>query len=107
MNTMSRQVRRQIERNGELRTPGFTPVASQKLSHRVSTKLLDLAYQLRRKSAVQLAVLGLPTNMAEAKEEAERRVVRELPAPRMVRSTKIKPSKSDDFFYRNPHLRNA
>lgn len=71
MNTMSRQVRRQIHRYGELRTPGFEPVASQKLNDRLSKKLLA------------------------------------HPAPRMVRSTGIKPSRSDDFFYRNPHLRNA
>lgn len=102
MNTMSRQVRRQIARSatGRLPVAGFTPIASQRFASLVSRKLWRIADEMANKPYHVLVALGLPTNMGEAQEEAQRRAARDLPAPRMVRSHRIKPSKSDKAAYR-------
>lgn len=100
MNNISRQVRRQMFRNGGLREAGFQPSHSQRLTNLVSRKMMDILSEMGKKPYHVLVALGLPTNMAEVKEEAERRAVRDLPAPRMVRSHRIKPSKSDLAAYR-------
>jgi hypothetical protein len=86
MNNPSRQVRRQITRNNGLRIAGFTPSYSQRFANIVTRKLSEIVIEMGNQ----------PHNQAEA----QRRAVRDLPAPRMVRSHKIKPSKSDFAAYR-------
>lgn len=100
MKNPTRQVRRQMLRNGGLRVPGFTPVGSKRLAKLVQRKTLVLARAMRGKSEDQLRMLGLPTNIGEVQEEAQRLAVRDLPVEPMVRSHKIKPSKSDMAAYR-------
>lgn len=100
MNTHSRQVRRQITRKGSLPVAGFTPVHSQRLANIVLRKLSDIAAESKGKTQKELEELGLPTNMAEAQEEAQKRAVRDLPVEPMVRSYVSKPSRNDSRKYR-------
>jgi hypothetical protein len=96
MNNPSRQVRRQITRNNGLRIAGFTPSYSQRFANIVTRKLSEIVIEMGNQPHNPF----LPTSFAEAQAEAQRRAVRDLPAPRMVRSHKIKPSKSDFAAYR-------
>lgn len=96
----TRQVRRHIERIGGMRLRGFDAIPSQRIAALIQRKLLGLAFRMRGKSQRMLELAGLPTNMAEAQEEAQRQVVRDLPVEPMVRSHAVKPSKSDDPAYR-------
>lgn len=66
----------------------------------MNRKLLQIAMETADKPRHLLEALGLPTNMAQAQEEAQRRAVRDLPVAPMVRSHRIKPSKSDKAAYR-------
>lgn len=99
---MSRQVRRQIKRSatGALPVAGFAPVPNQRMSRWITNAMIALAVEMKGKSIEQLQMAGLPTNMAEVQEEAQRRVVRTLPSERMVKRNRPKPSKSDLAAYR-------
>lgn len=100
MKNTSRQVRRQIERKGALPVPGFESVESMWLGKIIQRKMLELAVEMKGKSIKTLRALGLPTNVADAQEEAQRRAVRELPQERMVPNYRIKPCRNNSAKWR-------
>lgn len=70
------------------RAPGFTPVHNERVSKAVEAAALMF----------QLPPHGL--SAAEAHQRAWQHVAKSLPRPRMVRSLRVKPSKSDSPAYR-------
>ena len=82
------------------REVGFTPVYSARLAKWVDRHLRGLTARMEGKNEDQLIKLGLPVDADAALVEARRRAFRFLPAPRMVRSLAVRPSKSDCPIYR-------
>lgn len=78
------------------RVPGFTPVRNIRLQRWLARHLRSLLADVDGKKDHELLDLAQPADLAAARGRA----LRFLPAPRMVRSLAVRPSKSDDPVYR-------
>lgn len=79
---------------------GFTAIPSGRLTRLYNLKLVDVMTECKGLTKEQMELRGLPATVEAAQAEAKKRVVKGLPSERMVRSTVVKPSKSDDPKYR-------